>query len=297
MNKKFSIYVLLIVALLMASCGSQPASTAATPTAVPSGAVIAEGHIRPMQSVNLAFQGRGSVAGIMVKTGDQVKKGNALMKLDSYDQADAQLASAQLELTSAQQAFDTLIRNAGGARAQLWEAYMNAQVVRENAQKKWDGLNLHDINIHIADAQTTLQTRQTELNDAQAKFDAVQNLDPNSGRYKTAWDRLRAKQKAYDEAVTNLETDMRLRDDPQAALNATLAAEAEAKYQYDLTLNGANTDQLALARQLSIMPRHRWRRRRMRWAISSSKRRSMVWSRMLVWTSVSRLGRRPLRSV
>ena len=248
MNKKYSIYVLLIAALLLAGCGSQPASTAtATPTASSAGAVIAEGHIRPMQSVNLAFQGRGVVAGINVKIGDQVKKGDALMKLDSYDQADAQVAAAQLELTSAQQAFDTLIRDAGGVRAQLWEAYMEAQVVREKAQKKWDGLNLHDIDIHIADAQTTLQTRQTELNDAQAKFDAVQNLDPNSGRYKTAWDRLRAKQKAYDEAVTNLETDMRLRDDPQAALNATLAAEAEAKYQYDLTLNGANTDQLALA--------------------------------------------------
>ena len=163
-----------------------------------------------MQSVNLAFQGRGTVAGIMVKIGDQVKKGDALMKLDSYDQADAQVASAQLELTSAQQAFDTLIRDAGGARAQLWEAYMEAQVVRENAQKKWDGLNLHDIDIHIADAQTTLQTRQAELADAQANFDAVKDLDPNSGRYKSAQDRLKDKQKAYDEAVTNLEADMRL---------------------------------------------------------------------------------------
>ena len=247
MNKKFPMFVLLMIALLMAGCGSQPVSTTATPSAASAGAVIAEGHIRPMQSVNLAFQGRGSVAGIMVKIGDQVKKGDALMKLDSYDQADAQVASAQLELTSAQQAFDTLIRDAGGTRSQLWEAYMNAQVVRENAQKTWDGLNLRDIENRIVAAQATVQTRQAELTDAQAAFDLVKNLNPNTGRYKDAQDRLNKKQQAYDEAVTNLEADLRLRDDPLAALNAALAAEAEAKYQYDLTANGANTDQLAVA--------------------------------------------------
>jgi multidrug efflux pump subunit AcrA (membrane-fusion protein) len=247
MNKKFPMFVLLMIALLMAGCGSQPVSTTATPSAASAGAVIAEGHIRPMQSVNLAFQGRGSVAGIMVKIGDQVKKGDTLMKLDSFDQANAQVASAQLELTLAQQAFDTLLRDAGGTSAQLWEAYMNAQVVRENAQKTWDGLNLRDIENRIVAAQATVQTRQAELTDAQAAFDLVKNLDPNTGRYKDAQDRLNKKQQAYDEAVTNLEADLRLRDDPLAALNAALAAEAEAKYQYDLTANGANTDQLAVA--------------------------------------------------
>ena len=184
----------------------------------------------------------------MVKIGDPVKKGDELMRLDNYDQANAQLTSAQLELTSAQQAFDALNRDASGTRAQAWIAYMNAQIARENAQKKWDGLNLHDIEIHISDAQTTLATRKGELADAQANFDQYQSLDPNSGRYKNAQDRLKNKQKAYDEAVTNLELDMRLHDDPQAALDAALSAEAEAKYQYDLSANGANTDQLAVAR-------------------------------------------------
>lgn len=248
MKKKFSTFALLIIALVVSGCGSQPASMTATPTSVPAGTVIAEGHIRPMQSVNLAFEGSGAVSEIVVKIGDPVKKGDELMQLDNYDQANAQLTSAQLELTSAQQAFDALNRDASGTRAQAWIAYMNAQIVRENAQKKWDGLNLHDIEIHISDAQTTLAARTSELADAQANFNQYQSLDPNSGRYKNAQDRLKNKQKAYDEAVTNLELDMRLRDDPQAALNAALSTEAEAKYQYDLSANGANTDQVAVAR-------------------------------------------------
>ena len=247
MKKKFSTFALLVIALVVSSCGSQPASTTATPTSVPAGTVIAEGHIRPKHSVNLAFQGSGAVAEIMTKIGDQVKKGDELMRLDSYDQANSQLTSAQLELTSAQQASDALDRDASGTRAQAWTAYMNAQIARENAQKKRDGLNLHDIEIHISDAQATLATRKSELADAQANFDQYQSLDPNTGRYKNAQDRLKNKQKAYDEAVTNLESDMRLRDDPSAILNAALSVEAEAKYQYDLTANGANTDQLAVA--------------------------------------------------
>jgi HlyD family secretion protein len=247
MKMKFSIFALLILGLALSACGSQPASTTATPTSVPAGTVIAEGHIRPSQSVNLAFQGSGSVAAIMVKIGDQVKKGDALAKLDSYDSAEAQLTSAQLELISAQQAFDLLNRSASGTRAQLWEAYMNAQVVRENAQAKWDGLNLRDIENRIVNAQATVQKRQAELATAQVNFDAVKNLDPNSGKYKQLQDILNNKQQAYDEAVTSLESTMRERDDPLAALNAALSAEAEAKYQYDLSANGPNTDQLAVA--------------------------------------------------
>ena len=247
MKMKFSMFALLILAFVLSACGSQPASTTATPTAIPAGTVIAEGHIRPSQSVNLAFQGSGSVTAIMVKIGDQVKKGDALAKLDNYDSANAQLTSAHLELTSALQAFDALNRDASGARAQAWTAYMNAQIARENAQKKWDGLNLRDIGNRIADAQNTLATRKTELADAQANFDQVKNLDPLSGRYRDAEDRLKNKQQAYDEAVTNLESVMRERDDPRAALDAALSAEAEAKYQYDLTANRPITDQLAVA--------------------------------------------------
>jgi len=240
-------FAFLNIAMILSACGSQSVSTVATPTTVPAATVIAEGHIRPLQSVNLAFQASGEVNQIMIKIGDQVKKGDELMRLDSYPQANAQLTSAQMELISAQQAFDALNRDASGTQAQLWEAYMNAQVVRENAQKKVDGLNMHDINIHISDAQTTLATRKSELAVAQANFDQYKNLDPNSGRYVDAQNRLKEKQKAYDEAVTNLESDMRAHDDPLAVLNAALSAEAEAKYQYDLTANGVNTDQLALA--------------------------------------------------
>ena len=246
MLRKFSLIALLVFALALAGCTSTAAATSPAPTPAPAGTVIVAGHIRPTQAVNLAFPGRGAVAKILVKTGDAVKSGDPLMRLDNYDQAEAQLTSGEVEVTAAQQAYNTLNRGAPAARAQEWTAYMNAQVARENAQKKWDGLNLRDIRSRISNSQATLETRKGELADAQANFDQYKNLDPNSQRYKDAEDRLKTKQQAYDEAVTNLESDMRERDDPRAALDAALAAEAEAKYQYDLSASGPNSDQLAL---------------------------------------------------
>jgi len=48
--------------------------------------------------------------------------------------------------------------------------------------------------------------------------------------------------------VRDLETETRKRDDVRAAYDAALAVEAEAKHQYDISLDGPNADQLALAK-------------------------------------------------
>src|SRR5258708_7539928 len=130
------------------------------------------------------------------------------MRLDNYDQAEAQLTSGEVEVTAAQQAYNTLNRGAPAARAQEWTAYMNAQVARENAQKKWDGLNLRDIRSRISNSQATLETRKGELADAQANFDQYKNLDPNSQRYKDAEDRLKTKQQAFDGVVADVSVDL-----------------------------------------------------------------------------------------
>jgi multidrug resistance efflux pump len=45
-----------------------------------------------------------------------------------------------------------------------------------------------------------------------------------------------------------LEEETRKRDTVKAAYDAALAAEAEAKYQYEISLDGPNADQLALAK-------------------------------------------------
>lgn len=241
MKIKSLAFILLIAALALSGCGSQPSSTTAVPTSAPAGAVIAEGHIRPSESVNLAFQGRGAVTEILVKIGDPVKQGDTLARLTNADQAQSQLISAQ-------QAYDLLVRNAAGARANAWQAYMAAQKVRADDLHKWDNLNITDIERRMRNQQVVVDDRQATLTNAQAVFDQVKDMPATSYARTSAVNKLQSAQENLNEAVRQLESITRERDTVRAALDAAIAAEAEAKYQYDLTTNGPNADQLALAK-------------------------------------------------
>ncbi len=243
MNKKIIIFIMLAVTFTLAltACGGQPTSTVIQPTPAPAGAVIAEGHIRPGQSVTLAFQGRGAVKEILVKQGDQVKQGDVLATLSDVDQAQAQLVSAQ-------QAYDAIVRNASGDRARLWQAYMAAQKVRADALNKWNNLDVKDIESRMKDQQTIVDERQKDLAEAQAEFDKYKDQPVDNFYRRNAADKLQSAQENLDEAIRKLESITRERDTVRAALDAAIAAEAEAKYQYDLTTDGPNKDQLELAK-------------------------------------------------
>jgi len=111
-----------LVILTLTACGGQ--QTAQTPPPVapvsvkPDG-IIAEGKLKPEQAANLSFQARGMVEEVTVKIGDQVNKGEVLARLANASEAEAQLASANLEMISAQQALNELLDTSGAELAQV----------------------------------------------------------------------------------------------------------------------------------------------------------------------------------
>ena len=246
---KSLIMLISILVLALTACANQAAATpqpAASGSALPEG-IIAEGKIKPVQAVNLSFQVRGAVEEINVKISDLVKKGDVLARLSNYDVAMAQLTAAKLELLDAQNILDTLNRTGGANLAATWSSYMNAQETRASAERAWEALNLDDIENRIDDAKAEVEDRQTTLTDAQDEFDKYQDLDKDNARRKTAEDDLETAQENYKEAVRNLEELTREGDTVRVALDTALAAEAEAKHQYELSANGANSDQLTFA--------------------------------------------------
>lgn len=243
--------LIIVLALGLTACANQEAAptqeTAPSSLAVSSNAVVAEGRLTPVRAANLAFQARGIVEQVNVKIGDRVSEGAVLARLSNAGQAEAGLAAANLELLNAQQALDALVRTGGANFSSAWTNYMNAQAVRAEAEREWEDLNVDAIEDRIEDAESDLLDLEEDLQDAQDEFDKYKDLDEDNSRRKTAEDDLETAQEDYNEAVREVEEIKRERDTIRAALDSALAAEAEAKYQYELSTDGVNKDQLALA--------------------------------------------------
>lgn len=134
MNKRF-LYaiVLLSLSLLASACGSA-ASTTATPevlpTAIADNTIIAEGRLEPIHYAEIAFSAGGTVSEVMVKEGQEVKKGDLLVRLG--DASDTNYAAAQLELATAQQALNDLQNTAG---TDLAQTVIDLKEAREDQEK------------------------------------------------------------------------------------------------------------------------------------------------------------------
>ena len=243
------ILMVMILGITLTACANQQAiaTDSATPVPVSSNDVIAEGHLKPIHAANLSFQAPGVVEEINVQIGDTVSKGDALARLANAEQAEAQLSAANLELMDAQQSLDTLNRTSDTNLSASWTAYMDAQAVRAEAERDWEGLNVENIEDRIEDAKVEVEDREADLQDAQDEFDKYKDLDKDNSRRKTAEDDLERAQEDYNEAVRKLEEVTRERDTMRVALDSALAAEREAKHQFELSADGVNADQLALA--------------------------------------------------
>jgi len=246
--KKQIIWILLltVLTLVLAACGTQEEVMTPQPALLPVEAVIAEGNLVPNDDLTLSFTVRGKVAEILVKEGEMVNEGDVLIRLADREQAEAALAAAQLELITAQHAYDDLLHTEGLGRADAWQAYMDAQIVRAEAERDWEDLNLDNIDERIDDRKADVEDRKKDLEDAQDEYDKYKDLDKDNSKRKNAEDDLEREQENYNEAVRDLEEEVRERDTVRAAMDQALAAEAEAKRKYELTLDGPDAEQLTL---------------------------------------------------
>ncbi len=238
----------LLAAGLLAGCGA-PASTppVQTVSATPAPSVIAEGHLAPARSETLSFQARGQISEILVKKGDSVVQGQVLVRLGDREPAQAGVAAAQLELAAARQASETLARTAALAHARAWQAFLAAQKSRGEAQRAWDRLDQDALERDIEDAQATLEDRREDVKDAQQEFDKYKDLAKDNASRTRAEDRLQQAQEDLNEAARRLDAARARRDTVRAALDAALAQEAEMRRTFEISQDGPDKDQAALA--------------------------------------------------
>jgi HlyD family secretion protein len=205
MNIKI-ILLFITASLLFVSCSpsaGQPTEVPPTPTAIADSTIIAEGRLEPIRFADIAFTASGRITEISVEEGQEVKKGEELIRLG--DASDSHHAAAQLELVSAKQALTDLNSAAGTDLAQAVidlkdarEEYNKAadyldylrteekvpqtELRRYTLVKTWTGYEFHTKfkdfkgaapQDWITDAENDLALKEAELNVAQQAYDRL----------------------------------------------------------------------------------------------------------------------------
>jgi multidrug resistance efflux pump len=204
--KKQGIFIILTLGLVsawLAGCSLLPAAaqTAPTATPVPAGDLsVAEGRLKPVQSIELAFTGGGRVVEALVQEGQPVKAGDLLARLDGAEGYRAQIAAAKLEIVQAEQQEQTLADHALVALAEASAELEAAHKELDRAAAAWDGKRaVHPTAFETAlkdyvEADKAAQDAQKELDkqtglavDAPARAQAQATLERERQRRATAY--------------------------------------------------------------------------------------------------------------
>jgi HlyD family secretion protein len=244
------------------------------------GALVASGTIEGTQVV-IAPELGGRVLEVLVGEGDLVQAGQALVRFDdallraqlrqarasllmaqaNYDlaargsteeQRRVAIASAQLELINAEQAFRDLRENANLAEAQLQDTIAAIDRTRDKAQQYMDNVKAAAEQTDVDAAWATLVIAQDKLEKAQEDFRPYEKKDPNNLTRAQLQAKLSAAQQQYDAAESrynNLVGQSNRYELAVAEAEVALAEAqlADAQRQYEQLEDGIDPDTLALA--------------------------------------------------
>lgn len=208
-------FLLLVTSLLFAACSpSAQATPAATqPPVVADSAIVAEGRIEPVNYADLAFNAGGVISDVLVKEGEQVKKGDVLIRLGN--ESDKAYTAAQFELVTAQQDYDDLLNSSGTEAAQ-------AIIDLRDAQEAYDK----------ADDYLTYLLNEKKIPQSETRSFLIQNWKGYEYRTKTK----NVKGPAPEDWIIEAQNDLALK---KARLD-------DARRTYDKLKDGVDTEQLAI---------------------------------------------------
>lgn len=153
-----NVHLLLILAILLTACagGAAPTSTVETASEAETSSdlIIAEGKLLPASALELAFEQPGIVVEVIAQPGQTLAAGDLIASLDGTKAVQAEIAAAQLEQTSAQQALDILQRNRPLTIIQTDITLLEAQKVYEEEANSWnlgDAEEASDLELAIDD--------------------------------------------------------------------------------------------------------------------------------------------------
>ena len=274
--------IIPLAILLLALAAAAYWYLALRPAQQSNGALTASGTIEASQ-VQISSEASGKITEVLVSEGDNIRVGQELIRLDqtlllaqleqaraalgqaqaNYDlvaagapaeQRQAAIAAAELDLTSAQQALQSLYDTADLARAQAEQAVASADKARDQAQDRLDSLlgEADPEDIERAQAQVTIA--EDKLKKARDDYKkGLKYLDKNVARA-IIQIKVSDAQTAYDMAVTRLNNLLGHANQIEVTLaeaNVKLAEAAleDAQRELEKVKDGPDPDALAIAQK------------------------------------------------
>ncbi|MBI3160806.1 MAG: efflux RND transporter periplasmic adaptor subunit [Chloroflexi bacterium] len=227
-------------------------------------ALEASGTIEAV-SVRLAAELGGRVLEVLVREGEAVTAGQALVRLDdallqaqrrqaaaALAQAPAGVTAAQLELEAAQQAHAALFENLDLARAQAAQEAARAATVVRDLERNVVNLASPSKQTEIDKARANVVLLADRLDKAREAYEPYANKPEDNLTRASLQQQLAAAQQSYDDAVrllNNLEGTTNPLDLGEAEAELLVARErlAQAQRNLDDLAEGPDPDALALA--------------------------------------------------
>jgi HlyD family secretion protein len=274
--------IMPIVIVLLALAAAAYWYLALRPAQQSNGALTASGTIEASQ-VQISPEVSGKIAEVLVSEGDRVQAGQELVRLDQTlllaqleqarsalaqaqanyelvaagtpaEQRQAAIAAVELELTSAQQALETLYDTADLARAQAEQKVAAADEARDKVQDRLDSLLSEADPEDVERAQSQVTIAADKLKKARDDYKkGLKYLDKNVARA-IMQIKVSDAQTAYDMAVTRLNNLLGHANQIEVTLaesNVKLAeaALADAQRELEKVKDGPDPDALALAQR------------------------------------------------
>jgi HlyD family secretion protein len=256
MTKWLWLALLAAQAVALTACsggaGATPQATEAPPVAAPA-SVTADGKVVPVKTANLSFTTSAKVAEVLVTEGQTVRAGDVIARLSGADQRQANVAAAELELLTAQQALDQLNQNAELARAQAQLKVAEAAKELDKASKRRISRDYHVGDQDAIDLAWADYIRaQHAVEDMERTWEYFKNRDPQDVNRAEVLAQLARVRQTRDTALANYnylrsKPDQLEVDEAEAQLQLARAALASAQAELEKVKNGPDPDALALA--------------------------------------------------
>lgn len=220
--KKFLIIALIFTSLFLVGCGSKPVeeekAIAVTVQAAKNEGIentnVFSGTTKVKDEISVTTEMSGVIEEMYVNLGDEVKKGQPLLKLKGTDTENS-IKSAEAALNSAKAAYNDSDITVANSQNQLESSLNNAKISYDKAQANYEETQrqfnnqeqLYQAGAISEDAykqsKSGLDQAQKAVEQAQAALDAAQkSYDTGVGNREQAKAAIEQSQVAYDNAVS-----------------------------------------------------------------------------------------------